>query len=120
MILFAFGVKFDRMLLNLTECRTGYSASMLFVTFVIRTLCDEYKSANKNAKCINVLDAIMSIKESWYLVRTSTISNCFGKCDFLQKTSGDTSDAVSRDDNPDKTAFSTHNIVLNRRIQIMN
>lgn len=49
------------------------------------------------AKCINVLDAIMWTKQSWDLIRTSTISNYFCKCGFLTKVSGDTSKSAAHD-----------------------
>ena len=46
---------------------------------------DGCKSANEIASCINILDSIMWIKESWEMVSSTTISKCFAKCGFVQK-----------------------------------
>lgn len=61
----------------------------------------------------------MSIKESWDHVRTSAISNCFGKCGFLLKALGYTSDGVANDGKSDKIAFQTYKLVRTRYIRIM-
>lgn len=69
-----------------------------FLLQAIIARAEECKSANEIASCINVLDAIMWINDSWNLVCQTTISKCFVKSGFSQQISEDISDSQSEND----------------------
>lgn len=76
---------------------------------------EDCKSANEIAMSVNVLDAIIWIKESWDLVRTYTISKCFEKCGFHQEMGNNDCEVSSpHDDNSDMISISNMQNLINQ------
>ena len=58
---------------------------------------NEASGASDLAKRVNVLDAIMWLKNAWDNVKPTTIQKCFAKCDFTNAVFADPEDDTAID-----------------------